>query len=94
MQLRQLVETSLAVGRTRSRKQKIAALAETVAKLEGDEIEIGVGYLAGQLRQGRLGVGPAALRRAQEGVAARAEPRLTVTEVDQRLSAVAASRAT
>ena len=63
MTLNDLVETSVHVAATASRLQKTALLADALRRFSAAEREIGVGYLVGILRQGRLGVGPALLAR-------------------------------
>ena len=81
-----LATTSLAVAGTRSRKQKAALLGAALRGLDAGEVEPGVAYLSGELRQRRTGVGWAALRDLPP---AAAEPSLTVGEVDlvlERLS--------
>ncbi len=55
--LAELVATSAAVGATRSRKAKVAALAELLRGLTREEVEPAVGFLTGVPRQGRSGVG-------------------------------------
>jgi DNA ligase-1 len=55
-----------------------------------EEIEIAVVYLAGEIRQGRIGIGPAALRECVATAAA--EPGLELLEVDRRLEALAGER--
>ena len=62
MLLRDLVETSAAVGATSARLEKIATLAGALARMAPEEVEIGVAYLAGELRQRQIGVGWASLR--------------------------------
>ena len=57
MLLAELVATSAAVAATRSRKAKVAALAETARRVEPDELEVVVSYLGGALRQRRTGLG-------------------------------------
>ena len=83
------------VSRTRSRKEKIGLLAERLAAARGDELPIAVGFLAGQLRQGKLGVGPSIVEEARQASPA-AEPSLapplTLDEVDRRLTALAAEQ--
>jgi DNA ligase-1 len=88
VQLATLVDTSRAVGASRARRHKLAALAACLADLTGDEIEIGSAFLAGELRQGRIGVGYAGIRAAAPEVAA-AEPSLTLLEVDRAFTAIA-----
>ncbi len=60
--LSDLVETSAAVGATSARTEKIAALAGALARMAPEEVEIGVAYLSGELRQRQIGVGWASLR--------------------------------
>ena len=62
MKLHRLVQTSLAVAATRSRNAKRDALAEVIRAMDGEELPVGVAYLSGILPQGRIGVGPAAIR--------------------------------
>jgi len=57
MLLADLVEASTQVGATRSRKLKLAALAEVLSRVGPDEAGSAAAFLAGQLRQGRVGVG-------------------------------------
>ena len=61
MLLSDLVATSGAVGATRSRTAKVTALADLLSRLTPDEIEVAVGFLTGEPRQGRIGVGWATL---------------------------------
>lgn len=55
--LARIVQTSLDVGSTRSRKKKQALLAELLRELAPDEVPVGVAYLSGVLPQGRIGLG-------------------------------------
>jgi DNA ligase-1 len=80
-----LAATSLAVGATRSRKRKAELLGEALRALEPGEVEPGVAYLSGELRQRRTGVGWASL---QELPAPAAEPSLQVGDVDLALQRV------
>ncbi|HUO45345.1 MAG TPA: ATP-dependent DNA ligase [Acidimicrobiia bacterium] len=52
-----VVEVSGQVAATSSRKNKVALLAELLSDLDHSEIAIAVGFLTGQVRQGRIGVG-------------------------------------
>jgi DNA ligase-1 len=79
-----LVDTSLRVGSSSSRLAKVRELAACLKSLEPEEIEIGVQYLAGELPQGRIGIGYAALQAAAPDDAA-PEPSLTVLEVHRQL---------
>jgi DNA ligase-1 len=82
---------------------KVRELAAFLRALEPDEIEIGAHYLAGEMPQGRLGIGYSTLRAASDAASASvetggaaAQPRvpdvssLPLTEVDRRLSGLAA----
>ncbi|MFL6195524.1 MAG: ATP-dependent DNA ligase [Thermoanaerobaculia bacterium] len=81
MRLADLVATSRRVAETRSRTEKNAALADLLRRLGPGEIDIAVAFLSGHLRQGRIGLGGAAVRNARPGMAAE-EPSLTLEEVD------------
>jgi DNA ligase-1 len=81
-----LAATSLAVAGTRSRKRKAELLGEALRGLDAGEVEPGVAYLSGELRQRRTGVGWAALRDLPEPAA---EASLTVGEVDVALERLA-----
>jgi DNA ligase-1 len=82
-----LVSTSVAVREVRSRKGKAGLLGGALQRLAPAEIEAGVAYLSGELRQRRTGVGWAALRVLPAPVE---QPGLTVSEVDAALERVAA----
>ncbi len=88
MLLADLVTVSERVRATRSRLAKQAALAQFLGELRDDEIEIGVAFLAGETRHGRLGVAWALLQEATARPAAAAT--LTLTEVDRAFAALAA----
>lgn len=62
MRLSELVETSRRVGETRSRLEKVALLGETLARMSSAEIGVGISFLAGNLPEGRVGIGYATLR--------------------------------
>lgn len=53
--------------KTRSRLRKASLLAELLASAKGQEVELAVSYLSGQLLQGKIGVGYAALEKATKG---------------------------
>ena len=88
--LGELVATSRRVGATAARSVKIRELASLLAALPPQEAGIAAHYLAGEVPQGRIGVGFVALQAAMGG-AAPAET-LTLREVDERLTALAATR--
>jgi DNA ligase 1 len=86
--LRDLVETSAAVGATSKRLEKLGLLSATLARLAPDEVEIGVAYLSGELRQRQIGVGWASLR--DRPLPAR-EPALTLVDVDAACARIGAA---
>jgi DNA ligase-1 len=90
MKLATVVSTSAALKATRSRKKKIAALAECLRALEPHEIELGVGMLAGAPRQGKIGLGHATIHAVQ--VSASAKAQLHLREVDRTLTEIAETR--
>ncbi len=78
-----LVATSGAVGATASRSAKVTEIAELLGQLAPEELEAAVGFLTGELRQGRIGVGWSTVAHIE--VAAAAEPTLAITDVDRML---------
>src|SRR4051812_35281316 len=66
MNLSALVSLSSTVAATPGRLEKIARLAGLLTQLSPDEIPIAVGFLIGWPRQGKLGVGWAAVSAARE----------------------------
>jgi ATP-dependent DNA ligase I len=91
--LADLVATSQRVGATSGRLAKIRELAALLRALAPDEIETGAHYLSGEIQQGRIGIGYAALRSAAASTAA-AEGTLSLAEVDAALTELAAIRGT
>jgi DNA ligase-1 len=83
-----LVAASQRTASTSKRSEKVAALAELLRAMPPDEIKAAVGLLIGDPRQGRLGVGWVTMSNLQ--VAPAAEPSLTIHEVDEALTRVAA----
>ncbi|MBV8450861.1 MAG: ATP-dependent DNA ligase, partial [Deltaproteobacteria bacterium] len=65
MLLAEIVETSAKVSATTKRLEKIDLLAALLKRLQPEEIEIAAAYLAGATRQGRIGIGYAAIRDAE-----------------------------
>jgi DNA ligase-1 len=88
MRLRDLVATHRALAKTRSRNAKVQALAACLARLAQDEAGAATCWLAGRLPQGRIGIGPAAIRAAADAPAADGPP-LTIAELDRAFSALA-----
>lgn len=91
MTLNDLVLISAQLAATASRLQKTALLADALRRFSAAEREMGVGYLVGVLRQGRLGVGPALLARLRETPPA-TDSDLTLGEVDNVFAEVAQLR--
>ena len=87
--LADVVAASNEVAATSSRSRKIAILAELLARLEPDEIPVVTGVLSGVPRQGRIGIGYAAVYGAEREPAA--EPSLTVGDLDRAISDVRAA---
>jgi DNA ligase-1 len=92
VQLADLARTSRAVAGTPGRLEKIRLLADALRRLDPRERSTGVSWLAGDLPQGRVGVGTAVLRAALAASPAAAAPTLSVTDADATLSRVASSR--
>src|SRR5262245_40099713 len=74
-----IAETSADVAATSSRLAKVRRIAECLAEASPEEVSIAVAYLSGELPQGTVGVGWAALRTRPS---AAAEASLAVLEVD------------
>jgi DNA ligase-1 len=88
MLLARVVETSQRVAGTSRRLEKVELLAALVKQLDGDEIETVAAFLCGYTRQGRIGVGSAALR---DSAAAPVEiAALEIGDVDRAFEALAA----
>jgi ATP-dependent DNA ligase I len=88
----ELVATSDAVASTRARSTKIAAIAELLRRISQDEIEAAVGYLTGEPRQGRIGVGWATASGVD--VAPASVPSITIADVDRALDRIVATTGT
>jgi len=88
MLLLDIVRTSDHLARTPGRLEKISSLSASLRRLRPDEIDIGVNFLAGRLRQGNIGLGAAALRAASPDMAA-FEPSLELKHVDDAFETVA-----
>jgi len=88
MLLAQVVETSQRVAETSRRLEKVELLAALLPQLADDEIEPVVAFLCGFTRQGRIGVGSAALRNS--AVAPAETAGLEIREVDRAFAALAA----
>jgi DNA ligase-1 len=86
--LGELVRASQRVGATAARRLKVSELAGLLKLLTPDEIDIGVHYLSGEIRQGKIGIGFAAVHAAASTSAADSAT-LSIAEVDRRLSELA-----
>jgi ATP-dependent DNA ligase I len=82
-----IAEVSRAVAATSGRLAKIETLADALRAAGPIEVPIAVAYLSGELPQRQIGVGWAALR---DGFPPAAAPTLTLSEVDEGLSAIGA----
>jgi DNA ligase-1 len=81
MQLAELVAASDTVASTSGRLGKIAALAALLERVAPGEVEVAVGFLSGEPRQGRLGIGPGVILGARD-VPAADQASLGILEVD------------
>ncbi|MFJ9389328.1 ATP-dependent DNA ligase [Nocardioides sp. NPDC101246] len=91
MLLADIVSTSNAVAATRSRKAKVAALAECLGRATREELPVVTAYLAGTLLQRRTGLGWRSLTTLPSPAA---DASLTVSEVHEafeRMSLLAGS---
>ena len=79
--------TSREVAAARGRLEKVAHLARCLAACEPPWVPTAVALLAGQPRQGRVGIGWAALRAARAEPAA-AAPAITLAELDATLERI------
>ena len=84
------VATSDAVRGTASRNAKIEALADLLRRLDTGELEVAIGFLTGEPRQGKVGVGWAVLSAVD--VAPAADPSLAVTALDRTIEGLAVER--
>jgi DNA ligase-1 len=91
MRLHDVVAASRRVAETSARTDKIRHLAACLRRAEPEAVETAVALLSGEPRQGRIGLGPAALRAAMPPTAAPA-PALTLAEVDAALDGIARTR--
>lgn len=100
MRLADLVETSVHVRATRARGEKVARIAQTVRQLTAGSggsgassalVAVGVSYLAGDLPQGRIGVGYSQLS-ALRSQAPAAASTLQLEEVDRTFSEIKSVR--
>jgi len=82
-----LVQTSRAVAGTSSRLTKIGLLADLLRRLAPGEIEIAIGMLSGEPRQGRIGIGGATLWSAKDTQGADT-PALRLADADEAFTQI------
>lgn len=87
MLLHEVVETSSTVAATRSRKAKVVAIADLLARSSRPELEVVAAYVGGALRQRRTGLGWRALAALPS---AADEASLSVVDVDHAFADIAA----
>jgi DNA ligase-1 len=82
-----VVATSKAVAATSARSAKTRLLADDLRTMDAAELELAVLYLSGEIRQGRIGIGPSTLHASvlQPAMA----PSLELLEVDGLLAELA-----
>jgi DNA ligase-1 len=83
--LADLVTTLDAVAADRSRNAKVSLMADVLVRVPPEEVRAAVGLLAGEARQGRIGVGWATVLRLENPPEPAAEPSVTVTDLDRAL---------
>ncbi|MGH3442419.1 MAG: ATP-dependent DNA ligase [Nitriliruptorales bacterium] len=88
MRLERIAAAWQEVGATRSRTRKIELLGGVLSALPPEELAAGTAMLAGEARQGRIGVGWRTLQ--QLDVPAATDPSLTVADVDGTLDRLGA----
>jgi DNA ligase 1 len=84
--LADVVTASRDVTDTKSRSQKVAALAELLGRLDANEVPLAVGFLAGVPRQGRVGVGYSTIYGIERASARDAS--LTIDDLDRAIALV------
>jgi DNA ligase-1 len=89
MQLSELVATSRVVGESSGRLQKIDHLASLLTRTPPGDIDIAIAFLSGSPRQGRIGIGGAAIAEAR-AVTPAETPSLQLGEVDRAFEEIAA----
>jgi DNA ligase-1 len=90
MRLAEIVDASGAIAATRSKKEKVQHLARIVRGLAPDEMIAGVSYLAGEVPEGRLGVGWATVKSFAEAGAA-PQPSIELLDVSRAFVEIGAA---
>jgi DNA ligase 1 len=91
MLLQTVVDASAAVADASRRLTKIGLLADLLRRLAPDEIDIAIGFLSGEPRQGRMGIGSAAIWSAKD-IAAASTSSLELRDVDAVFAQIAAAK--
>lgn len=91
MELRALVEASARVASTRSRKEKLERLATLLRSLTPEERPVGAHFLAGEIRQGRIGIGYATIAKTTTVPPADTST-LSLLDVDRSIEAIVETR--
>ena len=93
MDIDTLAKISKQVSSTRSRKGKIVLVGELLRRVSDEELPIATNFLAGRMRQGKIGLGPAMVRRTLEKLPPILAAKPTgLLEVDQLFSEIAGTR--
>jgi DNA ligase-1 len=90
MLLSELAATSAAVADAGGRLAKVGLLATLLRRVTPADVDVAIAFLSGELRQGRIGIGPSALREARPLVSAFG-PVLHLAEVDETFGRIAAT---
>jgi ATP-dependent DNA ligase I len=88
MLLDELVTTSKAVAEASGRLDKIDRLAALLRRVSSDEVAVAIAFLSGDVRQGRIGIGPALIREARPPRSAEVA-QLQLGDVDATLARLA-----
>ena len=91
MLLRSLVSTSAAVAEASGRLVKIGHLAALLRALAPEEVDIAIGFLSGEPRQGRMGLGYSTIWQAKTTAVADT-PTLTLIDVDEIFTRISGAR--
>jgi ATP-dependent DNA ligase I len=89
--LRSLVSTSAAVAEASGRLVKIGHLAALLRALAPEEVDIAIGFLSGEPRQGRMGLGYSTIWQAKTTAVADT-PTLTLIDVDETFTRISGAR--
>jgi DNA ligase-1 len=84
-----VVETSRQVAATRSRRSKIATIAALLHSMSGGDLATTIGFLTGEPRQGKIGIGWATIRDIDAHPAL--APSLSVRDIDEQLTSLQAT---